>query len=162
MIIETEAYLGDEDPASHAFKGIKERNKPMFEAGGVIYVYFTYGAHYCLNIVTGKKNEGEAVLIRAVQPVAGIPLLIKNRYGTVDSINNKQMVNLTNGPGKLTKAFGIGKEDNYTSVDDGNISLLPFKKINSLQINITQRIGISQGQEHPWRFFIRDNHPFKQ
>ena len=80
-IVELEAYHGDYDQAAHSYGGMTNRNKIMFEKGGYFYVYFTYGAHHCCNVVTGKKGQGTAVLIRAVEPVSGIDLLIKNRFG---------------------------------------------------------------------------------
>jgi DNA-3-methyladenine glycosylase len=91
-IVETEAYH-QEDPASHSFRGITPRTAPMFEAGGRLYVYFTYGMHYCLNIVVGQKGVGEAVLIRAAEPVEGVEIMRQNRG--ITEINQ-----LTNGPGK--------------------------------------------------------------
>jgi DNA-3-methyladenine glycosylase len=98
-IVETEAYRQD-DPASHSFAGLTNRTAPMFEEGGYIYVYFTYGMHYCVNIVVGKKGIGEAVLIRAGEPLEGVEIMKKHR-----GINN--IYQLTNGPAKLTQALGI-------------------------------------------------------
>jgi DNA-3-methyladenine glycosylase len=97
-IVETEAYHQD-DPASHSFRGLTKRTAPMFEAGGLIYVYFTYGAHYCINIVTGPKGTGEAILLRAAEPLEGVEIMQQNR-GSLD------IYNLASGPGKLTQALG--------------------------------------------------------
>jgi DNA-3-methyladenine glycosylase len=98
-IVETEAYR-QSDPASHSYRGITPRTAPMFQSGGRLYVYFTYGMHYCLNIVVGRKGLGEAVLLRAAEPLAGLGIIQSNRG--ISGINN-----LTNGPGKLAQALGI-------------------------------------------------------
>jgi DNA-3-methyladenine glycosylase len=98
-IVETEAYHQDE-PASHTFRGRTKRTAPMFEAGGYLYVYFTYGMHYCLNIVTGQEGIGEAVLLRAAEPMAGIEVM--KSYRKTDNL-----LNIASGPGKLAQALGI-------------------------------------------------------
>ncbi|MCB0339177.1 MAG: DNA-3-methyladenine glycosylase, partial [Bdellovibrionales bacterium] len=100
MIVEVEAYCGDIDPAAHTFNGPTKRNQVMFEMGGKCYVYFTYGMHYCVNVVTGPQKVGDAVLIRALEPVEGVEI-INRRRGKVRGLN------LTNGPAKLTQALGI-------------------------------------------------------
>ena len=102
IIVETEAYLGYNDPGCHASRGQTLRNAPMFGPAGNIYVYLIYGMYYCFNIVSGKIGEGEAVLIRALEPIEGIPLMQKRRKTT-------KLENLCSGPGKLTQAFGITK-----------------------------------------------------
>ncbi len=146
-IVETEAYTM-EDPASHTFRGPTLRNKAMFGRAGTIYVYFTYGMHYCVNIVTGDEGHGQAVLIRALQPEKGIELMMKRR-GIIDQ---KQ---LTNGPGKLVQAMGIGLKHYGTHVNSGPISLeLGFHPIKIIQ---TTRIGIKKAAEQPWRYYIEDN-----
>jgi DNA-3-methyladenine glycosylase len=150
IIVETEAYTGRNDPASHSYIGKTKRNEIMFEAGGKAYVYFTYGNHYCFNVVTGKKNHGNAVLIRAVQPLEGIDLMIKNRGTEV-------IYNMTNGPGKFTKAFGIRKEL-YGADLTGNIIFLaePGRK-NIIKKGRSKRIGITKNTEKLYRFFMKDN-----
>ena len=111
-VVETEAYHQD-DPASHSFRGQTARTAPMFEAGGRLYVYFTYGMHYCLNIVTGARGRGEAVLIRAGEPLQGLEIMQENRFGNVTgstyhkNVKGPSFHNLANGPGKLTQALGI-------------------------------------------------------
>jgi DNA-3-methyladenine glycosylase len=123
----------------------------MFEAGGRLYVYFTYGMHYAINIVVGQKGIGEAVLIRAAEPVAGIEILQANR-GITD------IKKLTNGPGKLAQALGIfdtslsGKILNKSS-----ILLKSGDKLPKSQIIISPRVGITKAMDNPWRFYIKNN-----
>jgi len=151
-IVETEAYH-QEDPASHSFRGVTPRTAPMFEAGGRLYVYFTYGMHYAINIVVGPKGVGEAVLIRAAEPIEGIEIMRQNR-GITD-INN-----LTNGPGKLAQALGItdtklsGKILNRSS-----ILLEAGETISAQNIKAAPRVGIKHAVDLPWRFYIK-NSPF--
>lgn len=155
-IVEVEAYDGSVDEAAHSFKGITERTKVMFQEGGCLYVYFTYGAHYCANIVIGKKGEGKAVLIRAVEPLNHFNILAKNRFSK-NTLSDKEKFNLTNGPGKFCKAFCIDKADNGTDLLSDKIYLLNDRKINSRNIIATKRIGITKSVDLPWRFFIKDN-----
>lgn len=157
-IVEVEAYHGDMDEASHTFRGKTKRNEIMFEAGGYLYVYFTYGAHFCCNVVTGKKGQGTAVLIRAVEPVSGIEKMINNRFGRKLK-SEKEMFNLTSGPGKVCAAFGINKKHLGTDLTGDNIFLLQSKKLNEREIGISKRIGITRSVNLPWRFFIKNN-PF--
>src|SRR4051812_23218412 len=150
-IVETEAYH-QEDPASHSFRGITSRTAPMFEVGGRLYVYFTYGMHYCLNIVVGQKGVGEAVLIRAADPVEGVEIMRQNR-GITD------VKNLTSGPGKLAQALGI-KDTKLSGKILNKSSILlepPGQVIEVADIIAAPRIGIRHNIELPWRFYIRDN-----
>jgi DNA-3-methyladenine glycosylase len=152
-IVETEAYHQN-DPASHSFRGMTKRTAPMFEDGGTIYVYFTYGMHYCVNIVVGKKGTGEAVLLRAGEPLNGVGIMKKHRG--IDNIRN-----LTNGPAKLTQALGIistelsGKKLGPKTLQLG----LPEKEIRQSDIVTSTRIGIKEATEQPWRFYLKHN-PF--
>lgn len=148
-IVETEAYHFT-DPASHSFIGRTKRNNSLFENSGTVYVYFTYGMHYCLNIVCGNRGEGQGVLIRALEPVEGMNLMIKRR-------NTENMKLLTNGPGKLTQALGVKIEVDGTNLIKGPISIK--RGITPEEIVMTTRIGIKQAVEYPWRFYIKDN-PF--
>jgi DNA-3-methyladenine glycosylase len=135
-IVETEAYFQD-DPASHSFKGKTLRCAPMFEEPGHAYVYFIYGAHYCLNAVTEKFGRAGAVLIRALEPVSGIRLP-------------------TNGPGKLTKALKIDKKFNRADLTKGGL-VISEGKPEKLRIVSTGRIGISKASKKPYRYYIEGN-----
>ncbi len=148
IIVETEAYKAD-DPASHTYRGQTERNKVMFGPAGHAYVYFTYGMHYCFNIVTGPKNSGQAVLIRALEPVEGIDLMKKRRG--IDDIYQ-----LTNGPAKLVQAMGITRADYGANLfNGGRLRLEPGVK--PAEIVQTIRVGIKNGIQQPWRFYIASN-----
>jgi DNA-3-methyladenine glycosylase len=160
-IVEVEAYRGN-DPASHSFRGKTIRNSVMFCEGGHLYVYFTYGMHFCANIVTGPKGIGEAVLIRAVEPLVGIEMMKLNRYGSnksinLQSLNHKILLNLTNGPAKFCKAFGLARQENGLDLLDSEISITAGEPIPSKLIKRSTRIGIQQGVEKRWRFFIKGN-----
>lgn len=150
-IVETEAYNQD-DPASHSFRGITKRTAPMFEAGGRLYVYFTYGMHYCMNVVVGEKGRGEAVLIRAAEPLAGIELMKRNRG--IDDIKR-----LTNGPGKFCQAFGITDTSlSGQKLGKNTIELLaPDKALPQSKIGFSGRIGIRVATDQLWRFYIKGN-----
>ena len=155
-IVEVEAYHGDFDQAAHSYTGITKRNEIMFEPGGYLYVYFTYGAHHCCNVVTGKKGQGTAVLIRAVEPVVGIDSMIKNRFGRKLN-NDKEIFNLTSGPGKVCQAFGFDRTNSGTDLTGKEIFILDGEKIKSKDIGISKRIGITRSVDLPWRFFIKNN-----
>ncbi len=155
-IVEVEAYDGTIDEAAHTFIGKTKRNEIMFDEGGFIYVYFTYGAHFCCNVVTGVKGVGTAVLIRAVEPLLGIEDMSNNRFGH-NLLNEKEKINLTNGPGKLCKAFNIDIGYNAIDLTGDEIFLLNQKKISVNKIVVTQRIGIKKSIHLPWRFYIKDN-----
>lgn len=157
-IVEVEAYLNN-DPACHAYRGMTERNKVMFNEGGYLYVYFTYGIHYCANVVTNKKGIGEAVLIRAVEPIGGIDVMMKNRFGKSDRHlqGDGHLRNLTNGPAKFAQAFGLTKKQNGVSLHGDEIFIAEGEKIQASRIIATTRIGISVAQEKKWRFYIKDN-----
>ena len=147
-IVETEAYLYHDDPGCHASRGLTKRNAPMFGPAGRTYVYFIYGNYFCLNVVSGKTGEGEAVLIRALEPIRGIEIM-KERRGT-DKIEN-----LCSGPGKLTQAFGITKEHNDVSLFSGELQIHNSRE--KPEIQSSRRIGLSLGQELQLRFFIAGN-----
>jgi DNA-3-methyladenine glycosylase len=148
IIVETEAYLYAGDPGCHANRGLTPRNAPMFGPAGNIYVYFIYGMYHCLNIVSGKKGEGEAILIRALEPVRGIEVMQKRR-GT------EKIENLCNGPGKLTQAFAITVKHNNMSLLEGDMRI--FDSREKPEICTGRRIGLSAGKELELRFFIKRN-----
>jgi DNA-3-methyladenine glycosylase len=155
-IVEVEAYNGETDAAAHTFKGKTKRNEVMFNEGGLLYVYFTYGAHYCCNVVTGIEGKGTAVLIRAVEPSAGIEIMIQNRFKR-ELLNDKEIFNLTSGPGKVCSAFGINKNHLGLDLTGDKIYLVKSKLKKHEQIGISKRIGITRSVELQWRFFIKDN-----
>lgn len=150
-IVETEAYLGNNDPACHAYRKLTERNRPMFEDGGISYVYFVYGNYFCFNVVTENKGTGSAVLIRAVEPVEGIHEMRKNRNYPIGDVN------LTNGPAKFCMAFDIGRKDNSLDLTEDRIKIFRKRRKDNFTIAVTTRIGIKEGAELPYRFFIKDN-----
>lgn len=151
-IVETEAYLPANDAACHAFRGKTERNKHMFGPPGTIYVFFTYGCHFMLNVVTEAEGEGAAVLIRAIEPLSGIDVLMARR-------KTKSAINLSNGPGKLAKAFDIDRKISGESLQSDIIYIVDAPELTKEQISISARVGITKSIELPWRFFIKDN-PF--
>lgn len=154
-IVETEAYSYKEK-GCHAFGGKQtQRNSVMFEPGGVAYVYLCYGIHHLFNIVTNQKGSAEAVLIRAVEPLAGIDIM-KDRRGDL-----KNDFQLTSGPGKLTKAMGIDRTWNGKSLSDNEVWVEDDGQIvPEHDILCGPRIGIAYAGEDaslPWRFWLRNN-----
>lgn len=147
IIVETEAYLGLTDPAAHSFRGKTPRNAVMFGPAGMIYIYFIYGVHYCLNVTTSTPEKPEAVLIRAVEPRVGIDLMMKRRRRT-------KITQLCSGPGKLVQAFGIPKELNGSSAINGPIGFYTNPQEVVKDITVTTRIGIKQAADWPLRFYI--------
>lgn len=145
MIVETEAYKGFPDEASHAAKRT-QRSSIMFDSFGKYYVYFIYGNYYCLNITTEDGKPG-AVLIRALEPLTGIDIMKKRR-------NNEDILKLTNGPSKLCQAFGIDKAINATNVNDKIEIILNNSKPKIIS---AFRIGIKKATHLKWRFYINDN-----
>ncbi len=148
IIVETEAYLQN-DPACHAFHKKTNRNAPMFEAAGISYVYFIYGMYHCFNIVSGKKGIGEAILIRALQPIEGIELMQKRR-------KTDKLRSLCSGPAKLVQAMGITPEFNFLSLNSEKLYCISQQNTD-YQIVTTTRIGITQGANLPYRFYIEGN-----
>ena len=146
-IIETEAYRHKDDPASHAFRKITDRNKVMFGEVGIAYVYFTYGMHYCFNVVAKKsKTPAGAVLIRGINPEKGIAKMEKNR-------NIKNLKNLTNGPAKLAQALEIRKEHYGTDLTKKN-KIYIEDGVKITKIKKSTRVGIKNGKEMLWNFKI--------
>ena len=155
-IIEVEAYDGAIDQAAHSYGGITRRNEIMFGEGGYLYVYLSYGMHFCCNVVTGVKNKGTAVLIRAVEPLEGIRRMSQNRFGKKRS-NEKEIYNLTSGPGKVCKAFGIERKHSGIDLTGEKIFILNSGLKENEIIVSSKRIGITKSTDLPWRFYIKDN-----
>ena len=155
-IVEVEAYDGNVDEAAHTFIGKTKRNEIMFNEGGYFYVYFTYGAHFCCNVVTGKKNHGTAVLIRAVEPIEGINKMIKNRFGR-KLLNEKERFNLTSGPGKVCQAMGINRSHYGIDLTMDKIFIIDAPKLKRNMMVVTKRVGIKKSVNLPWRFYIKEN-----
>lgn len=154
-IVETEAYIGPEDKACHAYNNrCTERTKVMFEEGGKAYIYFIYGMYYCLNIVVEREGKPEAVLIRGVEPVENREEIEKNR-----KIKSKKEQDLTNGPGKLCAALKIDKSLNgYDITKKGELYITAGEEIK--EIISAKRINIDYAEEYKdkhWRFYIKGN-----
>ncbi len=148
-IVETEAY-GQTDAASHSCKGRTPRTEIMFGPAGFLYVYFTYGMHYCCNIVTGPPGHGAAVLIRSLEPLEGVGIMSANR-------KDRSGVAVTNGPAKLCQALMIDKRLNGHNLTTAPLKLITRPALQQVEIVQTTRIGISQAKDVPWRFYIKDN-----
>ena len=162
MIVETESYIGSSDKACHAYNYKKtERTKPLFEEGGISYVYFIYGLYHCLNIVTNVKDEPEAVLIRAVEPLDNFNYIANVRFNKdYEELSKAQKKNLTNGPSKLCSALSITKKDNYKKLYLEGDLYLEHNPNKNFEIVETTRIGIDYAEEAKdflWRFYIKDN-----
>jgi DNA-3-methyladenine glycosylase len=149
-IVETEAYLGENDEACHAWRGRTARNQIMFRAPGTLYVYFTYGCHYLINIVSEPLNSAGAVLIRAMEPVEGVPFMEEQRGTAI-------FTNLMNGPGKLARALAIDSSCNGKDLFGNECFLENAPLLPEEMIGTSARIGISKSRELPWRKFILNN-----
>ena len=149
-IVETEAY-DQFDVASHSYRGETERVKTMFGPAGHLYVYFTYGMHYCCNVVTGEAGHGAGVLVRAVEPFGDAAEVMANcRRGKTDR-------DVSNGPAKLCQALAIDTSMNGHDLHQPPMRLIVHEPLPADQIVTTTRVGISQAQNVPWRFYIKDN-----
>jgi DNA-3-methyladenine glycosylase len=158
-IVEVEAYRGDEDPASHAYRGPTRRNATMFGPPGHLYVYFTYGMHWCANAVFGPEGTGHAVLLRALAPEAGLSSMrAARRRAQRSSARDGDMPDrmLTNGPARLCAAFGItGRLDGADLVAaDHDIVVVDDGIAPPTQPGVSARIGIRVATDRPWRYFV--------
>ena len=155
MIVEAEAYVGAIDKACHAYRNRSGRTEIMYHDGGYAYVYLIYGMHHCFNAVTGPEGEGNAVLIRALEPVTGINLMQRRR-------NTKLLRSLCSGPGKVCQALGITKNEYGMDLCDpaSPLRLIKYRHIPEAQIVATPRINVAYAEEAaawPWRFYVKDN-----
>ena len=145
-IVETEAYLAEDDAASHSASGPTRRNASMFEAAGAGYVYLIYGMHLCFNVVTGAAGRGEAVLIRALEPLEGLDAMRRRRGGRASDRD------LCRGPGRLAQALGIERaDDGGTLLARGRIQLID-RSAAPAAVEVGPRIGITKSAELPLRF----------
>lgn len=161
-IVETEAYIGEIDKASHAYNGRRtERTEPLFREGGIAYVYFIYGKYYCFNVISGLENKGEGVLIRALEPLNEFDYLAKKRFNEdYDKLSEAKKKALTNGPSKLCIAYSIDKSENYMKLYENGDFYIEDGEIEDFEIVETTRIGIDYAEEaidFPWRFYIKGN-----
>ena len=154
IIVETEAYLTD-DPACHAYRRETARNAAMFGPAGTVYVYLIYGMYHCINVVSAAMGVGEAVLIRAVEPTEGVALMERRRMEKSRNEKRFKVQELANGPAKLVQALGISlPEHNGSSLLTGSISI-EYASVFDFDIVTTTRIGITQGADLPYRFYIK-------
>lgn len=150
IITETEAYKGEADPASHAYRGITKRNRAMFGQVGRVYVYFTYGMHYCVNVVArDDKNSAGAVLIRAVRPETGIEIMRQNRH-------RNGVYGIADGPAKLTQAMQIGSDMYGQDLTEKSALYITHGEDCIIRIRRAPRIGISRARDKRWNFSIVD------
>lgn len=154
-IVETEAYLGADDPGSHACtKGVTERNAVMYGPPGRAYVYFTYGNHHMLNVVTENDGVAGAVLVRALEPLAGIDVMLHRRAASRRSGAPIRERDLANGPGKLASALGIDLSVNGSPLDGSDTLSVLEAQGAPLAVAVSGRIGLSSGHEAELRFYL--------
>jgi DNA-3-methyladenine glycosylase len=153
VVVETEAYLGDDDPACHAVAGRTARTWHLFGPPGTAYVYRIYGMHWCVNAVTLAEGVGSAVLLRAVAPLLGIDLMRRRRPRA------RRDRQLTNGPGKLCAALGIDGRHDGAPLRGPGLSLHAGTVVDDARVIVTPRIGITRAADRPYRFLVRDD-PF--
>ena len=144
-IVEVEAYTGQEDPASHAFRGLTNRNAVMFGPAGLAYVYFTYGMHHCLNVTAQQPGRAGAVLIRALEPLSGIQLMRA-------SGDSGPEARLLSGPGKIGRAFGLTLRDNGRDLTRGPLGIASGAPLTDNEVLVGPRVGITRAVDLPYRF----------
>jgi DNA-3-methyladenine glycosylase len=153
IIVETEAYLGMDDLAAHSSRGLTDRTRVIFGPPGHAYVYFIYGMYECLNFVTEPDGKPGAVLIRALEPLAGVAMMKRRRPGA------RRVEDLASGPGKLTLAMGITRAENGADVTRGALTVREPVEPRAFEIEVTPRIGIRQCADWPLRFAVKGS-PF--
>jgi DNA-3-methyladenine glycosylase len=146
-IVETEAYTGDTDAASHAFRGRTARNAVMFGPAGYAYVYFTYGMHYCLNVTAEVPGTAGAVLLRALEPLSGVEIMRARG-------DRGPEARLLSGPGKIGRAFGLTLEDNGRDFTRGPLGIAAGSPVLDRDVARSRRIGISRAVDLPYRFTV--------
>ncbi len=150
-IVETEAYVGPEDPACHGYRGHRSRrNASLFARPGTAYVYFTYGMHWCLNAVTEREGFPAAVLIRALEPLEGVPIMRRRRRRVADG-------ELCSGPGKLCQALGVRGTEDGSALTRGPLRIVRNSSRQRYAIIVTPRVGIRRAVDWPLRFVIKDS-----
>jgi DNA-3-methyladenine glycosylase len=156
-IVEVEAYRGPEDRAAHTAGGRRTaRNEVMWGPGGRLYVYFTYGMHHCCNVVTRAAGEPEAILLRGLEPLVGIPLMRRRR----GSHRDVPVAALARGPGNLCQAMAIDRGADGNDLVTGSIVILDAPRVRTAAVGASPRIGIAYAGDHalrPWRFFVRES-----
>jgi DNA-3-methyladenine glycosylase len=150
-IVEVEAYLGIHDRAAHAWRGVTDRTRVIFGEPGHAYIYFIYGMYECLNFVAEPAGQAGCVLIRALEPIAGIPTMRRRRPAA------KGIEDLANGPGKLTLAMGISRKLNGADLTTGALQVRRPKSEPLIELQVTPRIGITHCADWPLRFLIAGN-----
>jgi DNA-3-methyladenine glycosylase len=151
-IVEVEAYAGSEDPGSHGFGGQTPRNRTMFGPPGHLYVYFTYGMHWCMNVVTGEPGSASAVLLRAGAPLVGVEAMRARRPAA------RRDTDLCSGPARLTQALGINKAHDGIDIVSGALRLVQDEVGPPADPVVTTRVGLREGRGDrlPWRFLVAD------
>jgi len=150
-IVETEAYLGVNDRAAHAWRGLTDRTRVIFGPPGHAYVYFIYGMYECLNFVAEPEGQAGCVLIRALEPMAGIAAMRRRRPGA------KRLEDLASGPGKLTLALGISRKQNGADLTGSPLQVRELHDEPSIEVEVTPRVGITHCADWPLRFIIVGN-----
>ena len=150
-IVETEAYLGEHDPACHAAAGFTDRTRHLYGPPGISYVYFIYGVHWCFNVVTREAGLPSAVLVRAIEPLSGLELMRPRRAAA------RRDADLTNGPGKLCAALGVDARHNALPLNSPPILVRSGSAVPDSRVVITPRIGIRECADWPLRWFVSDS-----
>jgi DNA-3-methyladenine glycosylase len=161
-IVETEAYVGEIDKASHAYNERRtERTEPLFREGGISYVFFIYGKYYCFNVISGLEDKGEGVLVRALEPLNEFDYLAQKRFNqNYNDLSEAKKRSITNGPSKLCMALSIEKSDNYKKLYEKGDIYIEDDENEKFEIIETKRIGIDYAEEaieFPWRFYMKGN-----
>lgn len=151
LIVETEAYLSSNDPASHAARGKTPRTAVQWGPPGVTYVYLIYGMYHCMNIVSDPEGTAGCVLLRAVEPIHGIARMQRRRPRA------KTHVQLSNGPGKLTAALGVNRQHNAIDLTQEVLSICDYEEQRNFDVCRSSRIGLTEGLELPYRYYVQDN-----